>query len=32
MEHPQSQADHLQILAPGRSRNHPGFGADIVDD
>ena len=32
MQHPQGQADHLQILAASRSRDIPGFGADIVDD
>lgn len=32
MQHPQRQADHLQILAPRRGRDIPGFGADIVDD
>lgn len=32
MQHPQCQADHLQILAASRSRYIPGFGADIVDD
>ncbi len=32
MQHPQRQADHLQILAAGRGGDVPGFGADIVDD
>ena len=32
MQHPQRQADHLQILAASRSRDVPGFGADVVDD
>ena len=32
MQHPQRQADHLQILAPRRGRDVPGFGADVVDD
>lgn len=32
MQHPQRQADHLEILAASRSRDIPGFGADIVDD
>ena len=32
MQHPQRQADHLQILAPGRGRDVSGFGADVIDD
>ena len=32
MQHPQRQADHLQILAASRGRDVPGFGADVVDD
>ena len=32
MQHPQRQADHLQILAAGRGGDVPGFGADVVDD
>ena len=32
MQHSQRQANHLQILAAGRGRDIPGFGADIVDD
>lgn len=32
MQHPQRQADHLQILATGRGRDVPGFGAHVVDD
>ena len=32
MQHPQGQADHLQILAACRGRDIPGFGADVVDD
>lgn len=32
MQNPQRQADHLQILAAGRGRDVPGFGADVVDD
>ena len=32
MQHPQRQADHLQILAAGRGRDVPRFGAHVVDD
>ncbi len=32
MQHPQRQADHLQILAPGRRADIPGLSPDIVDD
>ena len=32
MQHPQRQADHLQILAASGSRDIPGFGTDVVDD
>ena len=32
MQHPQRQADHLQVLTTSRSRDISGFGADIVDD
>jgi hypothetical protein len=32
MQHPQCQADHLQILAPRRRRDIPWLGADIVDN
>ena len=32
MQHPQRQADHLQILTASRSGDIPGFGTDIIDD
>ena len=32
MKHPQSQADHLQILASRCGRDVPWFSSDIVDD
>lgn len=32
MQHPQRQADHLQILAARRGRDVPRFGAHVVDD
>lgn len=32
MQHPQRQADHLQVLATSSCADIPRLGADIVDD
>lgn len=32
MKHPQSKADHLQVLAAGSGTDIPRLGSDIIDD